>query len=89
MTLRTILFSGVILLALSITFGFKSNITTPGPISIFLGGVCTNSGSPTNEPVCTVSGTGPQCTALAARYLAYKFEATTTPSCSVPLREPF
>lgn len=89
MNLRTILLSGVVLLALVVTFGFKPKATGPGPVSVFLSGVCTNVGFTTNEPICSETGTGPQCTVTVARYPAYKFEATTTPSCSVPLREPF
>lgn len=89
MNLRTIILSGVVLLATSATFGFKSKLASPGPVSIFLSGVCTNMPYQTNEPVCVETGTGPQCTATAFMYPVYKFEATTTPSCSVPLRKPF
>jgi len=89
MKLRTILLGGAVVLALSATFGFKAKKVGPGPVSVFEAGVCVNRPWTTNEPTCTETGTGPQCTATVANYLVYKFEATTTPSCSVPLRRPF
>jgi len=89
MNLRTLLLSGAVLFALTATFGFKSKTVNTGPVSIRPGTVCTNFPSGTNEPVCTPTGTGPQCTVTGARYLAYQFEATTTPTCSVPLRTPY
>ena len=89
MNLRTMLLSGVVLLALTVTFGFKPKKLGEGPVSIFLSGVCTNMPFSTNEMYCSETGTGPQCTTQTAHYLAYKFELTTTPTCSVPLRQPF
>lgn len=89
MNLRSIVLSGVLLLTVAVTFGFKSAKRDLGPVSIFAGGICTNFAANTNEPVCTATGTGPQCTVTGARYLAYKFEPTSTPTCSVPLRTPF
>jgi len=87
MNLRSVFFSGVILLSLTVTFGVKSNAKRIGPASALIGNTCINV-SATNETYCFETGTGPQCTALGS-YPAYKFEATTTPSCSIPLRQPF
>lgn len=88
MNLRTILLSGVAVVSIGTAFGSKTTTRIPGPVSIFQGGVCINWPSPTVEQFCSETYTGPQCTAIGGD-LAYKFEATSTPSCSVPLRRPF
>jgi hypothetical protein len=89
MKIRTILMASAFVAPTGFLVAFKANHPMTTPIAIISNGQCIQSGLSTDQPFCDASLTGPQCTALSGTKLAYEFEPSTTPSCSIPLRQPF
>lgn len=92
MNLRTIFLSGIVLLALSAAFGFKSErrvnwnsdwiLTGSGPDQCIK-----TPGTYANEPICSPWNTGPVCT-VTPGVLATRTAYYPTSNCTLPWRQP-
>lgn len=87
MKFRRILMTGALSIAVMAAFGFKVKGKSLIDYSTYINGVCYNLSGVPNQEYCEVFFTGPQCTVGVNPI--YEFEATTTPTCSKPLRQPF
>jgi len=88
MKTRNLLMTLVFMIAVTASFGSKMTAKPPGVVSVYLNGTCVNIIDDPDQAYCMPNYTGPQCTVNGVR-LAYEFEATTTPTCSIPLRQLF
>lgn len=88
MKIRTIVMSLAVVLAVC-TAAIAKRTAPADVFSILVGGSCFNTGGYFDQPLCSPTNTGAQCTTDYGTTPVYQFEPTTTPSCSVPLRARF